>query len=262
MSWPDDIIDAFSPVRKVGPYWQCRCPAHEDRSPSLSVWIGKRDGKAILVKCFAGCQCQDIVAKAGLRMRDLFQGEDRPLVARKIVRVYRYKDEKGVTLYEKVRYEPKDFRQRRWVGGCYEWGLGDVRRVPYMLEKWHGRAGETVFICAGEKDAETAASLGLTATTTTEGEGQGWGDGMYCRFFDGMRVVIVPDNDATGRRHAAQVAGALLMWGKQESISILELPHMGGHVKDLTDWAEYIEREKGRAILLDMAAALPRWARG
>lgn len=47
-----------------------RCPAHEDRSPSLSVAEGA-DGRA-LVYCFSGCETRDIIAAIGLTWSDLF----------------------------------------------------------------------------------------------------------------------------------------------------------------------------------------------
>jgi hypothetical protein len=43
-----DLVGA----RRSGDSWVGRCPAHEDRTPSLSVC--ERDGK-ILLHCFAGC---------------------------------------------------------------------------------------------------------------------------------------------------------------------------------------------------------------
>ena len=36
----------------------CRCPAHDDRSPSLSVRVGDR---SLLFKCFAGCDTIDVL---------------------------------------------------------------------------------------------------------------------------------------------------------------------------------------------------------
>ncbi len=59
---------------KAGRRWSCRCPvsrnhAHGDRSRSLSVWEAE-DGWVIL-KCFAGCSRDEILAAAGLQVRDL-----------------------------------------------------------------------------------------------------------------------------------------------------------------------------------------------
>ncbi len=50
--------------------WIARCPAHDDRGPSLSIGEG-HDGR-ILIKCFAGCGAADIVAAVGLTLSDLF----------------------------------------------------------------------------------------------------------------------------------------------------------------------------------------------
>lgn len=58
--------------------FQACCPAHEDRSPSLSI-KEEADGK-ILLYCFAGCTTQDIVDSLGLSMADLnpnWRPEDR-----------------------------------------------------------------------------------------------------------------------------------------------------------------------------------------
>jgi putative DNA primase/helicase len=55
--------DADRLVRQLGGKWQgdyamCRCPAHADRDPSLSVRVGD---KAVLFHCFAGCTSDAII---------------------------------------------------------------------------------------------------------------------------------------------------------------------------------------------------------
>ena len=47
--------------------WQARCPAHEDRSPSLSVYDS---GDKIGLTCHAGCEAADIIDKLGLESGD------------------------------------------------------------------------------------------------------------------------------------------------------------------------------------------------
>jgi hypothetical protein len=54
-----ELALAFRGRRLASGGWICRCPAHEDRSPSLSVIDGK-NGRPVL-HCFAGCSFQDIV---------------------------------------------------------------------------------------------------------------------------------------------------------------------------------------------------------
>lgn len=51
-------------ARKCGSGWVDLCPAHDDRSPSLSINIAA-DGK-LLLHCFVGCTFESIVAAAGL----------------------------------------------------------------------------------------------------------------------------------------------------------------------------------------------------
>ena len=58
---------------RAGKRWMCRCPnsrlhAHGDRNRSLS--IGEKDGWVTL-KCFTGCEREEILAAMGLRLRDL-----------------------------------------------------------------------------------------------------------------------------------------------------------------------------------------------
>jgi putative DNA primase/helicase len=55
---------------RAGARWIARCPAHDDRKPSLSIGTGN-DGK-VLVRCHAGCEQRDLIA--ALRERGLWQG--------------------------------------------------------------------------------------------------------------------------------------------------------------------------------------------
>lgn len=50
--------------------WQALCPAHGDKTPSLAI-TECHDG-TVLVKCWAGCQANEIVKALGLTLKDLF----------------------------------------------------------------------------------------------------------------------------------------------------------------------------------------------
>lgn len=72
-STPPNIDLVLSRLDKVRPYgkgFTARCPAHEDRTASLSVTAGN-DGR-LLVHCFAGCSVHDVVGAIGLTVSDLF----------------------------------------------------------------------------------------------------------------------------------------------------------------------------------------------
>ena len=70
--------------RKSGGGWMARCPAHDDRRPSLSILDGI-DGK-VLVRCHAGCNQELVIAT--LRARGLWTEKSRrslPYPARRVV---------------------------------------------------------------------------------------------------------------------------------------------------------------------------------
>lgn len=62
--------------KKTSRGWIAKCPAHEDRSPSLSISIG-RSGQ-VLVHCFAGCTAEEVLRPIGLKAKNLFP-ESAPL---------------------------------------------------------------------------------------------------------------------------------------------------------------------------------------
>lgn len=69
------LLARLDKVRPTGPgRWLARCPAHEDRSPSLS--IRETDEGAALLHCFAGCTAAAVLAAVGLEFADLYP--DRP----------------------------------------------------------------------------------------------------------------------------------------------------------------------------------------
>ena len=70
--------------RKVGGVWMARCPAHDDRAPSLAIADAK-DGK-VLVRCHAGCDQRDVIN--ALRARGAWPdtGLGAPQFLRKAVR--------------------------------------------------------------------------------------------------------------------------------------------------------------------------------
>src|SRR3546814_10575966 len=79
-------------VRRFGGTWSgdsgmCRCPAHADKTPSLSVRIGET---RLLFKCFAGCDISDVLRalrRDGLNALDARDGRGAPSSDRKSTRL-------------------------------------------------------------------------------------------------------------------------------------------------------------------------------
>ena len=68
------FLQRLDGVRRSGRGWMAKCPAHADRSPSLSVSEAE-DGK-ILVHCFAGCSIEPICETIGIEVAQLFYDSD------------------------------------------------------------------------------------------------------------------------------------------------------------------------------------------
>lgn len=67
----DNLLQHLDKVKRTGPgAWSARCPAHDDRGPSLSVRLAD-DGRTLL-HCFAGCDVHDVLAAIGMNIGDLF----------------------------------------------------------------------------------------------------------------------------------------------------------------------------------------------
>ena len=65
-----DLLSRLDAVRQRGKgRYSSRCPAHIDKSPSLSISEGD---KGLLLRCFAGCELTAITGKLGLEVKDLF----------------------------------------------------------------------------------------------------------------------------------------------------------------------------------------------
>ncbi len=152
-----------------------------------------------------------------------------------IVEAYDYVDESGELLYQVVRMEPKDFRQRRpKPGGGWEWTLKGTRLVPYRLPQLLAAdPNKHVYIVEGEKDVRRLENLLLTATTNAGGAGK-WKE-SFGEYFAGRPVVILPDNDEPGRAHAAKVAAMLN--GKAVSIKVVQLPNLPDK-GDVSNWLD------------------------
>ena len=67
----DVLLSRLSGVKRTGPdRWSAKCPAHQDKTPSLS--IRETDHQRVLIHCFAGCSVEEVLGAVGLTFDDLF----------------------------------------------------------------------------------------------------------------------------------------------------------------------------------------------
>jgi hypothetical protein len=216
------LLSSLTNVRRSGAGHTARCPAHEDAHNSLSI-SEAADGKPLLF-CHAGCDFESII-------RAMFpkSNGNGSAAERRVVASYNYTDEKGHLLFQTLRYEPKGFSQRR-PGDAGEWipNLKEVHLVPYRLPDIEAAA--LVYVVEGEKDVEAMRANGLVATCNPMGAGK-W-RAEFSEHFRDKTVVILPDNDASGRQHAEKVARSLLEVATE--ILVIDLPGLAekGDVSD------------------------------
>jgi len=234
-------------------------PGHSAKDRSLSITVGPELPGGFVINSFSGHdwqQCKDYVRqKAGLEPfkpngQRRYNGAHQP--KRKIVATFDYTDERGALLYQVVKYDPKDFRQRRSDGnGGWIPKLGDVRRVPYRLPEILQYPDATVFVCEGEKDADRVASLQYCATTVASGK---WTDDCV-KPIAGRDVIILQNNDDAGVKKALAAAQAL--HGVAKTIRVLLLPDTksGG---DVSDWLDADPQRDGE-MLARICMDAPVW---
>ena len=228
------LLERLPDAKRCGEGWLARCPAHDDQHPSLSIDEGA-DGRA-LIHCHAGCTPEKIVAAAGLTLADLMPALPTAVSKQngkpRIVATYDYRDEAGQTVFQVVRYEPKDFRQRQSDGnGGWNWSVKGARVVPYRLPELLASPAAPVYVVEGEKDADNLAKIGVLATCNAGGAGK-W-TREHSQYLRGRQVFVLPDNDEVGHNHAQQVAQSLL--GIAESVRVVELPGLPPK-GDVSDW--------------------------
>lgn len=210
-------------------HWIARCPAHDDREPSLQISEGA-DGR-VLLKCFAGCSVDEITQALGIATRDLFPLKEG---GAQLGAAYDYLDANGTLIFQVLRYHPKTFRQRRPDGrGGWVWDLKGIKRVLYHLPQVLQAVAEyrLIYLVEGEKDTDNLIALGCTATTNAGGA-QKWLK-TYTDALRGAHVVILPDNDEPGRKHAQLLATALR--GTAASVKVVTLPDLPDK-GDVSDW--------------------------
>jgi len=213
-----------------GRQWSARCPAHDDRVASLSLGEGK-DGRALL-KCQAGAGCspEEIVAKLGLTMADLFEPPIRPRPpARARPTTYVVKDADGQVVVVHERRDRTDGTKVLW------W------RQPDGTKGLHGRKVETLplygserlprwdtsrplVVTEGEKAAHALLGAGIRALGTVTGadlNGKAPARDVLGALA-GRDVILWPDADPPGLVHMRTIAHRLA--GVAASVRVVDWP--------------------------------------
>lgn len=250
------VLEGLDGVRSHRGYYMAKCPAHDDRTPSLMVRAGDR---GLILKCYAGCTFEQIAAALGLDQGMFFYDHNAEPIMWKNTVYYDYLDEDGTCLYQNIREEGwrdgrvvKRFSQRAWRPEDRSWVycMDGVRRVPYNLPEITENKSAVVMMVEGEKCAnavnssrETNAVIGSTVQKMSSSRIRDALEGALSN----RSVIVIPDNDEAGVSHAMAVVSAL--FGVAKSIiyvSVDDMPYKeaGDDIYDVIDrsgWQAVLE---------------------
>jgi replicative DNA helicase len=233
----------------------CPFPDHEDNDPSFGLCHDNRGFKCFgcdrggtvidLAMHLNGMDQKDAIIWLGEKLNIIEPSTPAPVSKPKkkqqlgnVVRTYDYTDADGSMIFQVLRYEPKDFRQRRPDGnGGWSMSVPQEYRTLYRLPEVIASA--RVYLVEGEKDADTMHDIGLTATTMpigARGSGKVNWSPKYSEILRGKEVVIIADNDESGHGHAAAVEIELAGIAKRvalfKSAKLADAPPKS----DVSDW--------------------------
>lgn len=209
--------------KQHGGSWSVHCPAHDDATPSLSVT--DMDGK-ILVKCFAGCEQQEVIVAlrerglwpeegAGLTVEQLAEAKGLPERWLRDLGVREGKDGFGedrrpcvVIPYADASGEERALRKRlRTTGDRFRWRSGDKATLYGLPRLRRAKDAGYVILVEGETDAWTCWHAGMSALGVPGAAS--WQPFWKLHVEDIERVYIWHEPDAGGDNLAAKVLADL-----------------------------------------------------
>jgi putative DNA primase/helicase len=257
-------------LRRSGDGWAARCPAHNDKEPSLSIREDPSNGN-VLIKCHKGCDVETVMRAMGLAMMDLFPskqasppkrdsgGNERPPP---VEASYDYDDANGKVIFQVVvRRWPgspnKKISQRRPDGaGGWINNLEGVTPVLYRLPELLSSSPEQlVFIPEGEKCVEALRAQGLVATTNPGGAKKS--NHVSWEPVRDRHVVVLPDNDKVGREHGEEVA--FVAGNVAASVKVVHLVEHFPALPDKGDVYDWLAAGNTAKELLAIVEQTPRW---
>jgi hypothetical protein len=131
----DFFLSKLSGIKPTGKSkWLARCPAHEDRSPSLAIKL--IHGERILIHCFAGCSVSEVLSSVGLTFDDVFP--DRVKVNYHGVNGYdRYQAKKETPRFSRYELFPKLVQEARILHTAMQESRAGVIHTPADIYRIH-----------------------------------------------------------------------------------------------------------------------------
>jgi putative DNA primase/helicase len=158
---------------------------------------------------------------------------------------WKYYDRTGEHLYSVHRFPGKKYRQQAADG---TWGLKGVQKTLYRLRELIDASSigiDDIFFCEGEKDVDALTKRGYVATCNSGGALKKWNPEWNEYFTGAKRVIVLPDNDDPGRKHAEIIKENLSSTCKVE---IIKLP-VKGIGEDVCDYFKTHDKSEFNALV-------------
>lgn len=259
----DNFLSKLDGVEKKGHNdFFGRCPAHNDHNPSLHVGVG-RQGQ-VLIKCFAGCNRQDVLNVLGMKFSDLYPDElEGKRQQKKQKRTeHEIKNLAGETVAIHHRIDLPGGEKKVWWSqpdGTNklpdEWPTPKTAQLPlYGTQKLAQTPKDMpVVVVEGEKAADALQEhyegpvLGTVTGTSTEP------CDASLEVLHGREVILWADNDEVGRSHMRRIAEKLYEGARRVSVfkwadappegDAADHPELAALAKDLPGLAkEYVPK--------------------
>lgn len=278
---PLDVIVQLTGARKVGASWRARCPAHDDKTPSLTITRGSQ--QPVVLYDHAGCRADEIVAALGLPEDFLIRedadlppdrdapyvtivsgrreqpsaparpanGHDRSVVAR---HAYTVRAPWGdpVAIHDRIEYaDGSKSMPWRWADGTLPTPtrpLSPTTLPLYRSETLATVDSPYVVVVEGEKAADSLASrVAIPVLATVTGAASTPVPDVLAPL-RGKFVALWPDRDDVGEAHMQRVAR--LLDGVADHVAVIRVPALPEH-GDAADW------EGGQDELMDLIFEAP-----
>jgi len=219
MTSAEQVAAALDKPTRTGSGWQACCPAHEDRTPSLSI---SDAGDKVLVHCHAGCDQRAVLAALearGVRLNGKARDDEPPLVHPTLGQssaTWDYYSDDGRHVGRVLRFETPDgktIRPASFDGTRWHWRAMPEPRPIYRLRDLLRRTTGTVIVTEGEKAADAAQKLFPAHVAVTWVGGAKAACGADWRPLAGRDVILWPDADAPGRLAMGTLAAILKSHG-------------------------------------------------
>lgn len=285
------IVDALG-GHAAGDGWKVRCPAHDDRNPSLSLTIGRQGD--LVWKCHAGCGQLDVME--ALRARGLLNGSDLGGESRKRTPMARPADSWLPTIPAPGDAHPPAFIHHALGKADYVWNYSNEKgRTCFYVCRWDRPTGKQILPCTfgtlngkpgwhwkgpapgtlrplfnlgkliknpqapaivveGEKSCDAAAALFSKGVVVTSSGGAKNAKQTDWTGLKGRRVLIWPDNDQEGAAYADDVARLAAAAGAEH----VRIAHLTGEHAKGWDAADFIA-EGGTAESLEKTIKPVDW---